>query len=673
MKVTELVLRSRLVQKAIKESQDKAFDISSGYTFPGAPRTSTNLKAASLKNTAYVCMAQRAKRFAAPENYIVKRKEKITDHWFYDLIADPNYHTKQTWIEIKELISYWLDWRGNAYLWMPTYNLSRPVHMWLLPSDNVKILKADDTFVEGYQFTGAGGKKYILPKEEVCHFRTLMPSADLAGNFLIGVPKIVQAVNNMILADEESGRYMKEYFERDAIPPLVMSYQQKLTPNELKETKAHWNDALGQDKIKAIIDKGGQVNPLEKLTSTGTDNFVKTDKTDDKLEKAIHRAFEVPKALTFSDAANYATMKEIIKDFMINVIDPMINNLELRLTMHLIQYDPDIEIKHDKTESEDKVYSFKTANEHRVDNGLTKHPNGEVLMTPKDLAPLIIPSYEEEPLVDELEEDEKMISAKGIDEKEKQKVAYWKSFNSISLRSEKRLKKSVSKVFDKLRKEILSSLSKQYDWIGLDTKSDSVDLNLFDLDEWNKTLDEETEVDRKLQATQALKESLKAIKEQLEETDFEKEVVRRTKLSTSKISDSLNKIDKDLKAKILQILEENPLASEAEIREIIIDAVDAKFQTNYLEARASNIATTTSTFITTNIQHGTFNMFKRKYTWLSRRDSKVRTSHAKMDGKKPNRKGYFNVNGDKMRHPTGGSKAKENCKCRCQLHPEGKK
>ena len=81
------------------------------------------------------------------------------------------------------------------------------------------------------------------------------------------------------------------------------------------------------------------------------------------------------------------------------------------------------------------------------------------------------------------------------------------------------------------------------------------------------------------------------------------------------------------------------------------------------------IAETTATYSTTASQRNVFLENGFNLQWLSRRDGKVRDTHKKADGDRPNQFGYFQIGSDQMKHPGGGSEAKENVNCRCYLLP----
>lgn len=158
-----------------------------------------------------------------------------------------------------------------------------------------------------------------------------------------------------------------------------------------------------------------------------------------------------------------------------------------------------------------------------------------------------------------------------------------------------------------------------------------------------------------------IEEALKDIGASIDdvETEFKKQIKQAIIDNMKPLEKSVDTIDSELKELVGKVDSDNTLG----------ELVKAKFGL-LRDSRSELVASTAAT-----LQRGTgqllaWDKFAVKYNWLTMRDAKVRDSHRNMDMAKPNENGYFNVNGDYMKCPGGGSSVKENARCRCGLIPE---
>ena len=89
-------------------------------------------------------------------------------------------------------------------------------------------------------------------------------------------------------------------------------------------------------------------------------------------------------------------------------------------------------------------------------------------------------------------------------------------------------------------------------------------------------------------------------------------------------------------------------------------------------SRVNLIARTVTTSTSGQTQNKIAEVTNKNVKWISQRDGSVRETHYAADGTLPDDNGYFNIGGDSMQHPGGGSVAAENCNCRCYLYYEDK-
>ena len=137
-----------------------------------------------------------------------------------------------------------------------------------------------------------------------------------------------------------------------------------------------------------------------------------------------------------------------------------------------------------------------------------------------------------------------------------------------------------------------------------------------------------------------------------------------------------------MKKEIMQLTSENADMNEKQLSEMLM----SKYE-KLSESRSKAIGRTTATSVTTGSQMLVFKDVGAQYIWMTERDSKVRASHARLDGKKTNDAGFFEMrstykSGDQeivetiyIDRPVGsvvGGKpmpAREAVNCRCYLFP----
>lgn len=354
-----------------------------------------------FRGWAAICIDYRAKIAAGKKSFAVyeqangeNEKPVVNNHWYNALVKRPNSFTKQSWFDIQRLLFEWLDYYGNAYLYMPTNGAQYPVQAWVLPSNRVWINPGTNSIAESYSFSNNNGV-HILPASEVCHFKTLHPSNILYSDTTVGIPMMLKAAEFFISSDTEKAKFLARTYKGDGIQYLTINTPEGDASSSFglewfKQLKETINGLPNiNSKVATLLDKGARFEPVpvSPLAASG----VSQDLATNQNATVICTAFGVPIGLLDGASNTFATAKVSRQLFNENTIDPLLTAFESTLTIHLNQYDPAIKITH-KAESfvdaaeEIQKYTFMlrhgiiNRNELRAKEGLDSIEGGDVYL-----------------------------------------------------------------------------------------------------------------------------------------------------------------------------------------------------------------------------------------------------------------------------------------------------
>lgn len=228
--------------------------------------------------------------------------------------------------------------------------------------------------------------------------------------------------------------------------------------------------------------------------------------------------------------------------------------------------------------------------------------------------------------------------------------SYFKGYDAPAAKAAAKLKEALQKPLKSIRSQALRSIGKK------------------NLKEGGGVFDDEAAREGFIAATSEILSDL--IGEQMDQavtevgenwsaikTDFDTAIDRALNGSLDKVTTSIGTIKEELTA----LVKANRTLPVDELRDLITEKFDF-----YTSAGAARIARTSSTFATGASQKEAWEGLKITYVWLTQRDGDVRDEHEEADGQKPIG-GLFNVGGDSMAHPCGGSDPAMNVNCRCVL------
>jgi len=333
MGLMELIFE-KYIKKAIKEENEKI-----AFGMKRKPFVSNKVDFNSaFSNMCFACISVRANPFSKIVNNIVKKQGDVfidleDNHWLAELYRNrPNRYLN--WMQTKLMISMWLDYYGNAYLYTPV-NGRYPDQAWVLPSSMVNVIPGTEDLISHYEIR-AGGSLIRYEKNEVCHFKTMAPSTNSwENNFILGQPLLLNAAALAVGADKELMEFVKSSFARDMIPPYILKSPEKMNQEKSNKLKAELKEAL--EDYAPVATLGGNLDIVQLGGINTSASGINYAQIDDVILLRMARAFGIPFTKLTSKYQNKDTAGITENDFRTDTIDTMVLSYEEYLTDHFRQ------------------------------------------------------------------------------------------------------------------------------------------------------------------------------------------------------------------------------------------------------------------------------------------------------------------------------------------------
>ena len=655
-------LRDRIAAAVAPRKNDRPYIRSGGSRNIGATQTGGEL-AASLRGTVFACLQHRANALTGVkfDSYAEKnweREELGRGHWANELLNNPNpYFTRS---QVFSYIENWLSINGNAYIWTPTNGYRVPLQMWVLNPTRMRVIKGENSFIDGYVYQSAQEGNIAIPEKEIIHLAKIHPAArpeEIIGMNIFGVG-LVSAALEYAHIDREVSAYLSRLFENNTVPPLVATFPERFDQDEWQKLKSAWNEELPDYKLRALLGGGMQLQlPPKGELSISYDSVSKDTRTQ------IAQVFGVPPGMLDGSFQNRATAEVQFAIFRQNTIDPEALYIAEEFTRHFRRWeenilieakpyeyaDPDASMRQEEFELK---WGLKTINEARADRGYDPIKDGNIPLIAGGYAPLqsvvnapplpVVPRRLERAYGIQNRAKLPLITAEGKD-------LFWRNFDKLTEKSSNKIDNVVQTIIGQLKNEVLSNIDK-----GVISLS-GLDINDADYAKF------QTMVESACLSVQ--NELLKSL--ELGDQDLTGEVGQQIKDLANESSAKIRESVDVMKSEIRQVIENNAGLPKDEMKE----ALKTKF-VQLSEGRAKTIANTTSANVTSGMQHVVYKDLGFKMMWLTQRDGDVRPAHVQADGSMQGADGYFTVGGEKTTRPLGsGLSAGNSINCRCQIFP----
>ena len=668
-------LRDRIAAAVAPRKNDRPYIRSGGGRNIGATQTGGEL-AASLRGTVFACLQHRANALTgvkfdsyAEKNW--KREELGRGHWANELLNNPNpYFTRS---QVFSYIENWLSINGNAYIWTPTNGYRVPLQMWVLNPTRMRVIKGDNNFIEGYVYQSAQEGNIAIPEKEVIHLAKIHPGArpeEIIGMNIFGVG-LVSAALEYAFIDREVSAYLARLFENNTVPPLVATFPERFDADEWHKLKAAWNEELPDYKLRALLGGGMQLQLPPKGELSISYEAVSKD-----TRAQIAQVFGVPPGMLDGSFQNRATAEVQWAIFRQNTIDPEALYIAEEFTRHFRRWeenilieaqpyeyaDPDADMRKEEFELK---WGLKTINEARADRGYDPIKDGNIPLIAGGYAPLqSVVNPAPLPVVPrKLERGYNVVNrAKLPLITAESKDLFWRNYDGLTTIASNNITPIVEQMIETIQDQVFEQIES-----GAISMTD-VTVSLDELVDFEEAIFEACETVKQELLTQFSlgTEDLSGAVGQ--------EIQALTTESANKIRESIGVIKEDVQKTLI--------ANSSKTKDELFDVLKTQF-TSLKTSRARMIANTTAANVTSGMQHTVYKDLGFKMMWLTQRDSKVRPSHARLDGSFQDGKGKFTVENQEedtegnitttietTDRPLGrGLSASNAINCRCQLFP----
>jgi len=668
-------LRDRIAAAVAPRKNDRPYIRSGGSRNIGATQVGNEL-AASVRGTVFACLQHRANALSgvkfesfAEKNW--KREELGREHWVNEILSNPNpYFTRS---QVFSYIENWLSINGNAFIWTPTNGYRVPLQMWVLNPTRMRVIKGENNFIEGYVYQSAQEGNIAIPEKEVIHLAKIHPAArpeEIIGMNIFGVG-LVSAALEYANIDREVSAYLARLFENNTVPPLIATFPERFDADEWHKLKAAWNEELPDYKLRALLGGGMQLQlPPKGELSISYDSVARDTRAQ------IAQVFGVPPGMLDGSFQNRATAEVQFAIFRQNTIDPEALYIAEEFTRHFRRWeedilieaqpyeyaDPDLDMRKEEFELK---WGLKTINEARAARGYDQIKDGNIPLIAGGYAPLqSVANPAPAPVVArKLERGYNVVNrAKLPLITAESKDLFWRNYDGLTTIASDNVNAIVGQMIESIQDQVFEQIES-----GAISMSD-VTVSLDEIVDFEEAIFEACETVKQELLTQfslGTEDLSGAVGQEIQAITTE---------SADKIRESIGMIKEDVQKTLI--------ANSSKTKDELLDILTKQFDT-LKTSRARTIANTTAANVTSAMQHTVYKDLGFKMMWLTQRDSRVRPSHARLDGSYQDAKGKFSVETESKDadgnpitviettdRPLGrGLSASNAINCRCQLFP----
>lgn len=255
--------------------------------------------------------------------------DEVTDHEVLDLLNRPNQY--QTGFELLREISISLDLQGNAYVLKNRAETSNEiVELHLLRPDWVKVIPSEEKLVDHYEYRAVGGIVQNFQPEDVIHIKEPNPKSSFYG--MPTVKPALEVIRNMVFAI----RWNQNFFYNNARPDFLIYTKSRMQDKDRNAFKQAWDSQFrGLERSNRFGFLYGEDTKIEILTKTLREmefsKLIETSATE------ILAAFRVPQVLLGRKGVNRAETESQIYVFLSETVEPRVKHIFDKLNEFLVE------------------------------------------------------------------------------------------------------------------------------------------------------------------------------------------------------------------------------------------------------------------------------------------------------------------------------------------------
>jgi len=332
---------------------------------------------------------------------------EVKNHWLLDLLKYPN--NQYTGYDLSEGTFSFLELVGDGY-WEIVRNKAteRPVALYLMRSDRVRVVGDAKEMVKGYIYT-PNSKSFSLAPEDVIHFRNFSPKSEINGQGSI------KAATTSLEVEYLATEYFKDFFRRGGIPSFVLEMPHRMSDPSYDRLKGALSkkQGIGKQRGELILEEGAKYVQTQTTPKESGEDIATV-----RSRSSIAAATGVPPIKIQSlEGTAYANARFQDISFWRNTMEPRLKKFYAKITLDCLRKNGDTAwLVPDMARVLMNIDEFKnevTAYNGMVDRGIISRnevrqkldfgtvPGGDVLTVAPNLVPLSDLVKEEE-----LEEEE---------------------------------------------------------------------------------------------------------------------------------------------------------------------------------------------------------------------------------------------------------------------------
>jgi HK97 family phage portal protein len=287
----------------------------------------------------YAGIEELASSAAEPRLQVSRSGKWLDDHPMVELLNRPNPFMDRFAFWANVIMHVYIG--GNAYGLIVKSGSGRPVELWLMRPDRIRIVPDSSKYIARYEYDSGDGKPTPLPVSDVIHWKKRNPLDDFYGQspLLAGAGRI--DIDNYMKS------FVSSFFRRAGIPVGMLNIEGSVTPEERTEIRDRFARDYGGENgwhgLMVIAKNKASFTPMTR--DLGNSGLV-VPELDEIAEARILMLLGVPPELIGARVgmqnSSYAQKRSARESFWDETLAPLYKEMAGPLTLRLAPYYPRI-------------------------------------------------------------------------------------------------------------------------------------------------------------------------------------------------------------------------------------------------------------------------------------------------------------------------------------------